>query len=338
MSASAERARLLTVREQKVKQGYRDIIAKIPDAVKVAQRETETSDLATTPEGKFALTYLLAAQRLLTPALHDMTQLNIDLLQPIGGPEYNPHRSIDDIGAAVAKNLVDTTTTIPNFWLHTEESASWERASTTGDDFEHGETFAVIDPLDMTHSITKSERTQTTGIVIFDRDGNMKAVGLASVVDDGFIFIERGKENDHVFASPPQIENPQLSDTEPIHIATLTRRMYDLRSLPIFTSGIGERVLDSTSGFAVLSLHNGTVDTILDPVKGNPWYETIIWGTIADELGMPITDRHNVPLDLGAMMRRVIQKHEDDQYRIPFVISRTPEIHQKVLTLLTPTK
>ena len=123
-----------------------------------------------------------------------------------------------------------------------------------------------------------------------------------------------------------------------MRVATLTRRMYNLRSLPIFTQG-GKWDMDCTSGFAVLGLQEGAIDTIIDPIKGNPWYEVAIWASAAKALGYPVTDWDNNPIDISAIVRHVIDIHEDDSYRIPFVISRTPEIHSNVLSLLreTPT-
>lgn len=335
MAATAERARLLTLREQKSVQNFRDIMARIPTVLQDTRNETEHSEITHSPEGKFVFTYLLAAQRLLTPALNDMAIANADLLEPTGGPEYNPHRSIDEIGTTVARQLAVQTTDIPKFWIHSEESAQWEPTHPSNDLLKDGKRFAVIDPLDMTHSITKGDRIQTTGIAIFDKNGAMIAAGLASLVDDGIILVEH-TDHDHIYtnATTPIVSHSE-EDKRPIRVATLTRRMYGLRNLPIFAQkDTADWVLDCTSGFAVLELLRGNIDTMLDPIKGNPWYEISIWGTIAQKLGMQVSDWDNNPLDLEAAMRHVIEHHEDDNYRLPFVISRTPETHKKVLGLL----
>lgn len=335
MAATAERARLLSLREQKSVQTYHDIVAHIPDAIREAQKEAEITEITHSPEGKFALTYLLAAQSLLTPALNDMTIVNADLLEPTGGPEYNPHRSIDAIGTTIAHRLSEQTTDIPKFWIHSEESAQWEPTRPSIDRSQRGERFAVIDPLDMTHAITKGDRIQTTGIAIFNKNGDMIAAGLASLVDDGIILVEH-TDHDHIYTNVNNA-TPAYSQehTQALRVATLTRRMYDLRNLPLFTQeGAANWTLDCASGFAVLELLRGNVDTIVDPIKGNPWYEVAIWSSIAQKLGMQVTDWDNTPLDIPSMMHRVIERHEDDNYRIPFVISRTPEIHKKVIGLL----
>ncbi len=125
------------------------------------------------------------------------------------------------------------------------------------------------------------------------------------------------------------------SEPDPIRVGTLTRRMHALRELPLFTRG-AEWGMDCASGYAVLGLLEGKIDTVIDPVKGNPWYEVAIWGSVAQALDMPMTDVNGNPVDMAAIMRHVITKHEDDSYRIPFIISRTPAIHEKVLRLISP--
>lgn len=311
---------------------YDGVIKRIPEAVNFAKIEAETAGLAKTPEGKFALTYLLANRNLLQPILSDLSTISPDLLQPVGGSSYNPERSIDSIGSAVALYISQNAEGIPNFFMRTEESVGWEALDNMGKLPQDGERFAVIDPLDMTSSITKGDRVQSTGIAIYNREGNLKTVGIVSFVDDGFIFVEN--EGGHLSTYP--IKNSRAQENgEPLRIATLLRRMYNLKDLPIFTQG-GLWNMNCASGFAVLGIHQGTIDTIIDPVKGNPWYEVAIWGAAAQSLGYPMSDRNGKPIDISAAVRRVIQKHEGDTFRIPFIISRTPEIHERVLSLLAP--
>ncbi|MEK7073828.1 MAG: hypothetical protein AAB960_00690, partial [Patescibacteria group bacterium] len=88
---------------------YEGVLKRIPDAVNFAKIEAETTGLAKTPEGKFALTYLLANRNLLQPILSNLSSVSPDLLQPVGGPSYNPERSIDDIGTAVALYISQQT-------------------------------------------------------------------------------------------------------------------------------------------------------------------------------------------------------------------------------------
>lgn len=336
MVAQAERMRLLEQRSAKSERSFQDVVSKIPGVLSEIRSAPELSEAAKTPEGKYALTYLLAAQRVISPALTDITLTNTDLLTPTGGPEYNPHRSIDEIGGEIARKLAEQTRDIPKFWIHLEESGKWERAHPNGDMPKDGERFAVIDPLDMTHSLTKGEALQTTGIALFDKSGKPIAVGVASLVDPSFAFVEIPSGITVTAAQlPPAREIPIHT---PIAIGALTRRMYDIKSLPLFTDNQGERTVNCSSGYAILQMQKGDLDTIVDPIKGTPWYELAIWGTAAEVLGYRMSDKDGNPIDLSATMRRVIDHLEDDTYRIPFVISRTPDIHDKVLSLLTPAK
>lgn len=314
---------------------YEGVLKRIPEAISFATIETETSGLAKTPEGKFALTYLLANRNLLQPILSDLSSVSPDLLQPIGGSSYNPERSIDGIGSAVALYLSRQTEDIPHFFMRTEESVGWEALGNDEGLPQDGQRFAVIDPLDMTSSISKGDRTQSTGIAIYNREGQLQTVGIVSFVDDGFVFLERRGDEMAIYPPRENTKNPQDDPGGPLRVATLLRRMYNLKDLPIFTQA-GTWNMNCTSGFAVLGMDKGKIDAIIDPVKGNPWYEVVIWGAAAQGLGYPMSDKDGNRIDISETVRKVIDKHEGDTYRIPFIISRTPKIHEQVLSLLKP--
>ncbi len=314
---------------------YEGVLKRIPEAVSFAKIEAETTGLAQTPEGKFALTYLLANRNLLQPILSDLSSVAPDLLQPIGGPSYNPERSIDDIGSAVALCISQQTEEIPNFFMRTEESARWESIGAPGQLVEEGERFAIIDPLDMTHGIVTGNRVQTTGIAIYNKQGDLHCVGIISLVDDNFLFIENDKGKLHVYpyAHADRASDAQ-SDTKTIRMATLTRRMQYFQNVPFLLNG-GVWTMDAgISGYPILALQNNTLDTVIDHVKGSAWYELVIWARAAQALGFPVSDKDGNPINIPAIIRHVINRHEGDNYRIPVIISRTPEIHQNVLSLL----
>lgn len=313
-----------------------DLLSEVPDTVTRAMLESERSGMAKTPEGTLVLSFLFANRDLMKPALKDGVQGNTNLITPTGGHDYNPHRTIDAVGEAIFSSVAERTRNLPELMVHTEEHEMWEPAGIGNASIEDADRFAIIDPLDMTHSLTKGDRIQTSGIAIYNRAGQLKALGVVSLVDDGMLFIEHSDTK-----KEPTIhfyETNVMTDTsdEIIRIGTLTRRMYDLRSLPLFShEGIWK--LDCTSGYALLRLMNNDLDTIVDPVKGFPWYEFAIWGTAAQTLGYPVTDGKGNPIDTAAMIRYVIKNNPTDSYRIPFVMSRTPEIHKRVLSLLQPT-
>lgn len=309
------------------------LLARIPEAIIIATIETESLREANTPEGKFVLTYLFAARNVLQPALNDLRSISSDLMRPIGGPEYNPERSIDEVGTAVAFTLAEHTRDIPHFWIRIEESGKWERAG-NGAPITEGERFAVIDPLDMTSSIPKDSRTQTTGIAIYDKAGTLLTAGIMSLVDDGFVFIEKQGDTYTVVPKNSHAKHNNQPNNESLRASTLTRRMHALRDTPLFTDPNTDWKLKCTSGYAVLSLIQGNIDTIVDPFKGNPWYENVIWYAIAQTLGYSVTDKEGKPLNFAKTMQTVTRQEITNGHRMPAIVSRTPEIHNRVLELL----
>jgi len=329
MAVQAERARLRANQEAKVSSAIRDVMLRIPDAISFADTEAEASGIAKSPEGKFVLTYLLATRNVLKPVLSDLHAVNPELLQPLGGREYNPERTIDMVGISVAHTLAENSTNLHNTWIRTEEQARWRPVKPAEDSWEHAERFIFVDPLDETSAIPKGNRVQSTGLAVYDRNGTLLTMGVMSLVDDAMMFI------DHTRGSQPERPVRQAEAMpDPIRIATLTRRMYKMRDLPLFTSGEAVLAAESIGGYVVLSMMQEKIDAMIDPVKGNPWYEYIIWGPAAEALGFVVTDAEGKPIDRAEIVRRGIEKNPGDNYRVPFVISRTPEIHKKILTLL----
>lgn len=310
---------------------FQTLISEVPEAISFAKIEAESSKMAKTPEGTFVLTYLLAARNLLRPVLTE-AHLHRDLLQQTGGYDYNPTRNIDDVGTAIAFTLAKDTQEPPNLWIHTEEDGLWRPAHTNNGFWEDATRFAVLDSLDMTSSISHGDRVQTTGMSIYTKEGNLLSTGIMSLVDDQFIFVDKSING---FSIHSNIEpSPEATDMyRPIRYAAKTRRMYTLNNTPIVQYG-HSRTLDCDSGYAVLELHKGAIDTIIDHVRGNPWYEVAIWVRVAQAMGYPVTDASGNPIDISKVIQRTIQHDETGAYRIPFVISRTPEIHEKILGML----
>lgn len=331
MAAAVERANG-TVSEKR-SPSFEDLLRRIPEAISFAGIETESLREAKTPEGKFALTYLLATRNVLRPALDDLHAVNPDLLRPVGGPEYNPERTIDEVGAEIARHLGRQTTDIPNLWIRLEESGRWECA---GSDtaLAEGKRFAVIDPFDMTNSIKKGDRVQTSGIAFYDREGTLLTAGIMSMVDDTFVFIEKTGDGYSVYPPALAAEKQKQTVSDPIRVATLTRRMHALRDTPLFANNHASWDIDCTSGYAVLSLLQGHIDAVVDPFKGNPWYENVIWYAIAQALGYLVTDKDGNTIDYSQIMRTVAKQLTGNGHRTPAIVSRTPEIHKRVLELL----
>lgn len=310
---------------------FESVMHEIPNAIEFAKLEAETSEIARSPEGKFALSYLLAAQKVLKPVLTD-TFIHHDLLTQTGGPEYNPSRTIDDIGTTIAMTIARGDTALKHLWIRTEETAWWDPAHSDNGFWSEANRFAIIDPMDMTSAIPTRDRVQTTGIAVYDRQGNLKTVGIISLVDDSLVFVDAAGKDKIITVHPPTPE--AKPDSSILRVGSLIRRMYQLKNLPIFQNNEGVWTHNCVSGYAVLALAQGKLDTVIDPIKGQPWYEFAIWHRAAQELGLPVTDPNGNPIDTAAIMRKAIEKNPNDSLRVPFVMSRTPEIHKRVLPLL----
>ena len=162
--------------------------------------------------------------------------------------------------------------------------------------------------------------------------GALKAIGIISLVDEGMVFIDAGGKEPSITVYPETVKGKP--DPRILRVGALTRRMYQLKDLPIFQSSNSVWNEDCVSGHAVLSLAHDNLDTVIDSTKGQPWYEFVIWHRAAQELGFPVTDPDGNPIDTAAIMRKAIEKNPNDTFRVPFVMSRTPEIHKRVLPLL----
>ncbi len=309
-------------------------MARVPETVAFAQTEQRDIDIAATPEGRFVLTYLLASRDLLKPALRDLTNISPDLLVAKGGRPHNPERNIDAVGTEIAHELIRTGETMPNAWMRTEESTDWQPLGSGQSKPDQGERFIVLDPMDMTSAIPRLNRVQTTGIAVYGRDGDLRSLGIMSLVDDDFLFVEAdGTGGLRVY--PPARVIPESAPENPLRVAAKVRRINGLKQLPLLTEG-GIWVMDCDSGYATLGLRRGTVDTVIDHVRGSVWYEVVLWVRAAQALGLPVSDANGNPIDITDVMKKMIARHEGDTYRVPFVMSRTPQIHERVLRELRP--
>lgn len=312
----------------------RDILSRVPSIIDRASYDVEQSGVAKTPEGKFALTYLIATREALKPALDTITSTSSDLLDSIGGDAHNPERTIDVVGANIATELTSLTQNLPNIWIRTEESAEWTNPAHDCSDISEGQYFAIIDPLDETNALAKGLRLQTTAIAVYNKEGNLLTIGIMSLVDDKMMFFEHPNTLIHSSEQDP-VQPKSEENSAPFRIATMTRRMHALRDLPLFQYG-ATWAQDSFGGYSLLSMGHGEIDVMLDPIKGNPWLEYVLWGPAAEKLGFIVTDPQGNPIDTQAIMRTAITSNLDAAHRIPFVVSRTPQIHTRVLSLLKP--
>lgn len=89
--------------------------------------------------------------------------------------------------------------------------------------------------------------------------------------------------------------------------------------------------IPTMGGYAVLMLALGKQDFALDH-DGQEVNEAAIWYTIAQECGFPVTTLDGIPIDMPARIRYAMRSRDMSQ-RIPAVISRTAEIHRRVVPI-----
>jgi hypothetical protein len=71
---------------------------------------------------------------------------------------------------------------------------------------------------------------------------------------------------------------------------------------------------------------------MIDPLKGQPWYEAIMWGVIAEKAGLTVTDEAGNKIMFNEIITRAYTN--PDQPRMKLVISAEPQIHQKIINTL----
>jgi hypothetical protein len=293
-----------------------------------------------TDQGKFALAVLLHTHLMLEPILPDKTGLKeAGFFDVTGGPEHSRHIKIDEYGKRALEFQAQRFPFSSGASIRVEETQRW----TTPPNGQPPENYVVMDPLDESSSAHDSKKPmQSAGIIITDRDGHLLIGGIANLVGKEIILIEKGRL--HIFAIPDTPVMPHAivlkeinlkdipqfkrSSDGKIHYAMLGRRI----------EGIGKKmfyhesalVLDMFGGYGIHKLLDGTIDALVDPIKGQPWYEAVIWGWIAREMGYAVIGMDGKSIDFQALLLRNNRgsdpKNPEDLERVKIIIAKTPEI------------
>lgn len=283
-------------------------------AISRAKSITEKQNLKTA-EGKLALTFLLATGNLLKTAGSNLQEVT-------GGQNLNPERKIDLVGGEISdiliKEFLEINPEKTGLSVYVEERKKWEEHTAEAWPFRPENPGKIlIDPCDE----TSSDLYKTVGISIFDKDYNFLAGGIAGVSDETTVFIE-GDRVDFVgfdggknsLKNPLQVFAPQVPDR--LKIAALGRRFEDerMRKMVRELSPEGVIILPTFGGYGLLAMLRGEIDIMLDPFKGQPWYEAAQWVNLARKLGFTV--------------RRYYQS-EDGRY--PLAISRNAQIDVELI-------
>ena len=200
----------------------------------------------------------------------------------------------------------------------------------------------AVDPLDETGPMRIGLRVQTTAATIANYGGEFVAGTITSLVDDEMILIEN--EDVHLIRFYESLKNPdggsplvqleigspEVRDIGDARIATLPRRMQELqRRFPIFAN---REYLPTFGGHGLLAMIRGDIDVMLDPLKGQPWYEAVHWGPMAERVGFSVSDPEGERIDFQNILLNAIQGKELG--RVKIVISTHQELHNQVLQSL----
>lgn len=322
---------------------------------KRARKETfPLVEQAQTNAEKLCLWYALSQAKIMRPLLEDTDALEEKgLLTPIGGPSDNPHKPIDYIGADIAKSMLPYFLNVfgSSAHVHIEEEnwKSFKRSKKT-DTIINDPFYIVVDPLDETSQIGVN-KYQTTGMIVANSEGTPVAGVIASLNGEDILLVSsRGSEKPpHVShfsydaqnnsLTPKQIIEKSKSAVERLRIATLQKRLKDpndrrLAETHLFDSP--NEHIPTFGGFGVLEILNGNLDAMVDPFKGQPWYEAVVWGAIAQMAGLKVTDASGNDLNYAQIIHKSREPVDNDVLRVPIIISKDANIHEIVKTLVSP--
>jgi len=293
------------------------------------------------PEAEFAfhlaITQAQTLRPLLSPRKNRLPYLDsLGLLGITGGNPDNPHLAIDNLAR---ENL---SVLLPNYvpsakikWLFIEE-------------FDQGLPFyptsnynwlGVFDPLDETSDIKRGKYTQTSALLMADPDSSTPPVGMiTSLVDHRMIIFSNGQKP--LLFSYDEINNQLIPwrtwrkhHDDFICVATLSKRIPELES----HTNIGRLPIEYThtfGGFGLLEMVSGKIDAMIDPLVGQPWYEAILWGFMAEKLGFVVTDARGRKHNFREYLKRAYEQNGKNMPRIPLVITKYPHIHEIILNAI----
>lgn len=296
------------------------------------------SGIAQTEWGKIALWYALSLAQILRPDLRRPTSLtHSGVLEETGGPRHNPTRAIDTVGGNLMRQIMAQVRQPALVYI--EEQRRWIafHREVPGE-----EVRITVDPLDETGPIKVGLRVQTAAATITDQDGEFLSAAVTSLVDEELVLIEDNQlyhlsfNEQALSGGMPVLQRlPQTPrerrDLQKARIATLPRRMELLQGTPLFAGRFAPD-LPTFGGYALLAMIRGDIDIMLDPFKGQPWYEAVHWGNMAERAGFIVSHPDGARIDFPGILRTAIRGQ--DPGRVRMVITTHQELHDQVLPAL----
>ena len=314
----------------------------LQNSLEFARGSFESKELVYTEAGAYCLWYALAQSAILRPLLSSPEALKKSgLTKGDWGSDYNPSLNIDIIGGLIASHIFSSRPGPTSLFV--EENKRWDKYGSR----DLGERWIVmVDPLDETSGIKNDMKTQTTGMLVTDTNGEFLAGAVSSLVDNTILLVEKDGavlinfDMKRQKVTTEKITRSNKKSLADFRVATLGRR-FTKSEQPLnktqFSKNKQEPDLDSFGGYGLLSMikngHYGYIDAMIDPLMGQPWYEAVIWGYIAREMGLSVIGKDGMEIDFGSIILKAWEESDeikDWKKRVPIIISQTPELSREI--------
>jgi hypothetical protein len=286
---------------------------------------------ATTDEGDFTATLALAAHRILHPLINKPLLYSSPLFRDTGGPLNNRHRVIDLIGQQLFEKLLRQHP-LPSGDVYIEENHTWLKYTGLLDPV-NSSISVNIDTLDGTSNLETGHRDQATAIMITDlKRDRLLGAAIVNLVGDTLVTYEPGVVR--YFDIPSGCREVYPVKVEPCRrermvLATLGRHLPEIVPFSLFSKNPYSPDLSTFGGYGLLEVAVGRLTNMFD-YRGQIWYEAVMWGLMAQHLGLPVTDFDNHPIDWYQLLRDSKSPgHESDRQQI--VISHNWAWHYRFL-------
>lgn len=296
------------------------------------------------------LEYLLAQSNVLGNLTRNTSAYDDEfpLYHITGGPGYNPHRIIDEVGIDLFEDFIVSRWRVPVSAF--VEEYGWKNFNLQQDGrLSQPKRTVIYDSLDDTSGIAKSSRdkcfrTQSTGMIVLDENGQFIVGGIANLVDGTILIISGDRpyhlKFDHGSGKLEEIESRIDGLASGSKFQKISLAINDSRRAEFSGSRFASEVpykFDylTFGGFGVLKLLENKVNIMSDMWKGQEWYEAYIWAMLALKTGLNVSlfDMKGKPVSITDVLE---SGKRNNSVRFKVVISNISQIdHEGAVFLLS---
>lgn len=294
------------------------------------------------PASRFALRLAIGQALLLGRILGGNGAVDASLTHAVRGKPENPSVTLDYIAGKLAGTIAGAAH-VP-LALRVEEKGDFEHFGV--EKTKRPLYLAIHDPIDESKNIGLV-RSQSTGVVVTNMDGEPVAIAVASLVDPRVVFwdgngprffrLDVTNYTGHLRPDENRL-NHTWKNGGRLRIGILKRRIDQdpsLTQLPIFQRTDVDWVYDM-SGYELLNLvdplpEGPVTHALIDPKKGQPWFE-LPYPWLAYKLGYPVLTSYGVPPQFEKLVRVMYEHPEDgtrtdtNAPRLPFVVAQNEAV------------